>query len=112
MRLSRAGQRGKYGNQPVVLDGVKFSSKAEARRYSELRLLEKIGDISELELQPRYPLVVSGKRVATYVADFRYVRAGQTVVEDVKSPASRTRLYRLKIKLLHALHGIEIVEIL
>jgi hypothetical protein len=111
MRFGRTGQRGKYGNQPVVLDGVRFASKAEARRYSELLLLAKVGDITDLELQPRYPLIVAGERIATYVADFRYVRAGKTVVEDVKSPASRTPVYKLKIKLLQALHGIEVAEI-
>lgn len=111
MRFSRSGQRSKYRNQPVDLDGHRFASKAEARRYSELVLLERIGDIADLELQPRYPLVVEGQKIATYVADFRYQRDGRTIVEDVKSPASRTPVYRLKAKLLRALHGIEIAEI-
>ena len=111
MRFSRSGQRSKYRNQPVDLDGHRFASKAEARRYSELVLLARIGEITDFELQPRYPLVVEGQKIATYVGDFRYQRDGRTIVEDVKSPASRTPVYRLKAKLLRALHGIEIVEI-
>ena len=103
--------RSKYRNVPVTLDGHRFASKAEARRYSELKLLSTAGIITELALQPRYPLVIEGQRIATYVGDFRYRRDGRTIVEDVKSPASRTPVYRLKAKLLFALHGIAIVEI-
>lgn len=101
----------KYKNKKVDIDGVVFASKAEARRYGELLLRVRIGEISDLELQPRYPLTVEGVKVATYVADFRYreTASGAVVVEDVKGV--RTAVYRIKNKLMRAIYGIEIVEI-
>lgn len=103
-------RRSKYRAQPTVVAGVRFASKAEARRHAELRLLERAGIVSQLRLQVWFPLVVSGTKVASYVADFVYLdSAGRQVVEDVKG--FRTPTYRLKQKLMRAIHGIEIKEI-
>jgi hypothetical protein len=76
-------------------------------------LLERIGEIVGLECQPRYPLTLNGVKLATYVADFRYrhVASGEIVVEDVKSKPTITDVYRLKKKLMLALHGIELKEV-
>lgn len=71
--------------------------------------MEKARVIRDLELQPRYPLVVNGVKVATYVGDFRYREDGVLVLEDAKGV--RTREYRLKAKLMKALFGIEIREV-
>lgn len=104
--------RSKYRNQPVEVDGHRFASKAEARRYAELKLIQHSGQIHDLQLQTRFPLKVNGELVCTYIADFTY-RAwnGDLVVEDVKSPASKTPQYRMKAKLVRALLGIEIREV-
>ncbi len=101
----------KYKNHKVEVDGVTFASKAEASRYASLKLLVRVGGIEGLELQPRFPLVVNGVKVATYVADFRYrvAATGEVVVEDVKGV--RTPVYRLKKKLLEALSGTKITEV-
>lgn len=101
----------KYSNQRTVVDGIAFASKAEAKRYGELKLLEKAGEIFDLRLQPRYKLAVNGAHVCTYVADFKYVKRGKDVdtVEDVKG--MRTALYSLKAKLMKACYGIVIQEI-
>lgn len=101
----------KYGNQIVEEDGLKFRSKAEHRRYRELKLLLAAGEIADLEIQPRYPLVVNGVKVATYVADYRYrdVRTGEVRVEDVKGKA--TLVYTMKKKLVKALYGIDVEEV-
>lgn len=101
----------KYRNVKTVVDGHTFASKAEARRYSELRLLEKAGEISGLELQPRYPIVVNGFKICTYVGDFRYFdRASKTLItEDCKG--MRTPIYRLKKKLVRAMYGFDIREV-
>lgn len=101
----------KFKNKKVEVDGITFASKAEATRYAHLKLLVRIGEITDLELQPRYPLVVNGQRVATYVADFRYrvVATGEVIVEDVKGV--RTPVYRMKKKLLEAIDGTKITEI-
>lgn len=87
-----------------------FDSTKEARRYWELQQLEVAGEISGLEQQVRFPIAVNGVQVCVYVADARYVEDGQVVVEDTKSPATRTALYRLKAKLLFACHGIRVRE--
>lgn len=101
----------KYHNVIVNYDGHRFMSKAEGKRYLELKALERGGIISNLELQPRYPIVVNGLKICTYVADFRYVDVakGETVIEDVKGVL--TAVYRLKKKLLQAVLGLEIQEI-
>lgn len=103
----------KFGNRITEIDGIRFASKREAARYAELKLLQRIGEIVELECQPRYPLTLNGVKLATYVADFRYrnVASGETVVEDVKSKPTITDVYRLKKKLMLALHGISLKEV-
>jgi hypothetical protein len=103
-------RRNKYRNEPVVVDGIRFASKREARRYGELRLLERAGEITNLELQPRFGITVNGVRVCDYVADFVYVlRNGQKVVEDAKG--FRTPEYKLKRRLMKAIHNVEVAEV-
>ena len=108
-----APRRAKYGAVPSVVDGVRFDSQKEARRYHELTILVRLGAIDTLAIHPRYALRVNDVEVGTYVADFCYrvCATGATVVEDVKSTATRTPLYRLKRRLVAALYGFEIVEV-
>jgi hypothetical protein len=104
----------KYRNVPTVVEGIRFASKAEAKRYVELRWLEKAGEVSSLELQKRYPLVgADGIKVAVYVADFDYLNPdGEPVTEDVKSPTTANlRLFRMKAKLFKAQYGREITVV-
>jgi len=98
--------RRKYRNVPTVVDGIRFASKAEAKRYGELKLLAKAGAITGLELQHRYPLHdVSGAIAAHYVADFDYfdTKRGQHITEDVKGVL--TRAFKLKAKFFEAQYG-------
>ena len=105
-------RRNKYGNKPVTVDGIKFASGAEARRYRDLTLLHRAGEISELDLQTKFPIQINGIIVCTYRADFTYLEHGKRVVEDVKSKiTAKNPVYRLKKKLLFAAAGIEIKEI-
>jgi hypothetical protein len=94
----------KYFACPTIVDGIKFASAKEARRYGELKLLQMAGKISQLELQPRYKLVIE----ESYVADFRYTEKGETVVEDVKG--CLTREYKRKRKAMFKQHGVTIRE--
>jgi hypothetical protein len=109
------GKPHKYGAVATEVDGIRFASKAEARRYGQLKLLEKAGRISDLKLQPRFPLTVEGVKVGTYVGDFQYTEIGSDgaakarVTEDVKGV--KTPLYVLKRKLVKAIYGIDILEI-
>lgn len=103
--------KSKYRNQKVEVDGIVFDSKREANRYLELKLLEKAGEISNLECQPKFDLVVNGMKVCTYYGDFRYKdeRICKPVVEDVKGV--RTHEYIIKKKLLKAIFDIDVVEV-
>lgn len=101
--------RHKFGAVAVTVDGHRFPSKAEAAHYRVLKARAKAGEIVALELQPRYPLVVNGEKVGTYVADFRYFEGDKLVVVDVKGVL--TPVYRLKKKLVKALYGIDILEV-
>jgi hypothetical protein len=101
----------KYGAIRTEVDGITFASKSEARRYAELKLLERAGAIYDLTLQPRFDLSVNGVKIGTYVADFRDVdgETHEILVEDVKGV--RTPVYRLKAKLVKALYGIAVQEV-
>lgn len=99
----------KYRNVKTVIDGITFDSKKEAARYAELKILLKGKVISNLELQPSFPVVVNDKKICVYKADFSYTENGKSAIEDVKGV--RTPVYRLKKKLVEALYGIKIIEI-
>lgn len=108
--------RNKYGNKKTVVDGITFDSRKEAKRYQELKLLEKAGEIKDLRRQVKYELIPSQKingkvveRKVEYVADFVYLQNGDIVVEDTKG--IRTKDYIIKRKLMLYVWGIKIVEI-
>lgn len=107
--LPLAKGRSKYGNEPTEVDGITFQSGREAKEYGRLKLLERRGVISELRLQQPFALVVAGVKVATYRADFTYFEGGVFKVVDAKG--YRTALYRLKRRLMKAIHGIDIIEV-
>jgi Protein of unknown function (DUF1064) len=108
---AKAAKPGKYRAQPIIVDNIRFASRREAGRWCELRLLERSGEITDLERQIAYRLHVCGKHVATYYCDHRYRdKNGELVVEDVKSTPTRTPQYLLKKKMLKAEYGIEIKE--
>ncbi len=81
---------GKYGARKTVIDGRTFDSSGEARRYADLRLLERAGQIRDLQCQPKYVLAPASRRngkairAVTYTADFAYLEGAHSVVEDFK----------------------------
>lgn len=109
----------KYGNRKIIYDGMDFDSKKECQRYIELKILEKAGEIKDLQRQVKYTLIPSQKddrgkiieRPCVYMADFVYFDCGsnQSVVEDVKG--FRTKEYRIKKKLMLWVHGIRVREV-
>ena len=107
----RMAKRHKYGAKAVTIDGIRFASKKEGKRYAELKLLAKSGEISELQRQVPFRYELDGELMFTYVADFTYLDKleGLTIIEDVKGV--KTPLYRLKKKLIEAEYNIEIMEI-
>ena len=115
-------RKAKYRNKPKVLNGIKFDSQKEARRYQELKLLERAGKIKDLEVQPKFNLIkgvkfTGDKRAKPdlrYFADFAYTdtRTGERVVEDVKSVVTKeSTVYKMKRHMMLAIHGIEVREI-
>lgn len=127
----------KYGSRKTVLHGIKFDSVKEARRYQKLLLLEKAGEIQNLERQKPFELIPAQyeeiptgefykrgerkgqpkmKRICVensvvYNADFVYTENGKTVVEDTKSKATKTKDYIIKRKMMLYFHGIRIREV-
>ena len=124
-----------YNVKTKTTDGLIFDSHKEARRWEQLLLLQKAGEISSLRRQVRYELIPpqyetrirysdkTGKRLkdevtlverkVEYIADFVYTEAktGETVVEDVKSRGTRTPEFIIKKKLMFAVHGIKVKEV-
>ena len=101
----------KYRNKKVEIDGHTFDSKKEAQRYQELRWTEKAGLITNLKIQPRYPLQrgeiavkYPNGRLARYTADFEYfdVETSELITEDVKG--YMTKDAKLRIAVFEALY--------
>jgi len=105
-------KRSKYGNRKVIVDGILFDSMKEARVYSNLKLLQQAGQVASFERQFTYMLAVNGAKICKYIADFVvYYPDGKKEVWDVKSEITKKHpVYRLKKKLMLAIHGIDIVE--
>lgn len=101
----------KYHARRTTVDGIRFDSGKEARRYAELKLLERAGEIEDLELQHPFILIPKSAhgREVRYIADFVYrdLHSGKWVVEDVKGV--KTPVYLLKKRILAEL-GVEITE--
>lgn len=107
----------KYRNKKVICDGFKFDSKREAKRWIELKLLERANKITELERQKRFELQPSYTnsnnehiRAITYIADYYYFdkKRGKYVVEDVKGV--RTEAYKLKKKIFEYVYPDLVIE--
>lgn len=108
----------KYGNIRVHIGDEVFDSRKEADRYIELLWLLKANQITDLRRQVSFELIPAIRengrtvqRATHYIADFVYQQDGQTVVEDVKSPATKTPLYQMKKKLMRWQYGIDIQEV-
>lgn len=130
----------KYRNVETEVDGIRFQSKKEARRFRYLKLAQELGVIEDLRLQVDFTLqegykTAKGERIRAirYVADFTYrVRSagydhalqldmadieywrglypGALVIEDTKSRGTRTKEYKIKRKMM-ADKGYEIREV-
>lgn len=111
-----ANMKSKYHSTKQIIDGHVFASKKEAARYAELKLLERAGIISDLELQKRFELIpsqrIDGKVVECpcyYVCDFAYCEGEKQVIEDAKG--MKTEVYKIKKKLMLYKYGIAIKEV-
>lgn len=97
--------KSKYNSKKIEIDGIKFASKLEAKRYEVLKKMENEGKIRDLELQKEYVLIPSFKkggktyRKTSYFADFCYfdIEKDKYIIEDTKG--FKTEVYKLKKKL-------------
>lgn len=96
--------KAKYGNKKTIIDGYVFDSKLEAKRFTELKTMLKLGNIFNLTLQKKFILQdgfrYNGKaeRAITYVCDFYYIdKQGNEYVEDAKG--FKTDVYAIKRKM-------------
>lgn len=96
-----------------TIDGVLFDSKIEAKRYAELKIRERLGEIECLELQPTWKVEINGKPFCRYSCDFSYLdRKRGAILEEVKSSGtSKDAAYRLRRKAAELAHGIVITEV-
>lgn len=105
-------KKSKYRAIKTEIDGNMFDSKKEARRYGQLKLMEKGGLITDLKYEKKdctFPIEIMGKIICKYISDFCYLQDGKQVVEDVKG--IKTPVYNLKKKLVKALYNIDIKEV-
>ena len=127
-------KRNKYYAEKCKINGSVFDSKREARRYTQLQLLQRAGQICDLQRQVKFILVPAqyetyeryGKnrrrlkdgqrlleREVAYIADFVYFENGEKVVEDTMGYKKGTAydLFTIKRKLMLSVHGIRVREI-
>jgi len=124
-----AQKTSKFKNKKTLVDGIAFDSQKEAHRYEILMDAVREGVIADLRLQQNFTLqegytTPEGKRIQAivYQADFVYTviwrgefvpttvpfsdleywrqHPGERVIEDVKSSATRTRVYINKYKMM------------
>ena len=120
-----------YNKKTYTSDGIQHDSQKEATRWAELKLLQRAGEISDLQRQVEFELIpnqyevverVSKKtgkplkaetklveRKVCYIADFVYTdKNGSRVVEDTKSEITQTPVFVVKRKLMLFVHGIKV----
>jgi hypothetical protein len=92
----------------TTLDGITFDSKREAAYYAELKLRERAGEVSEVELQPRFPLMVGSEVIGSYRADFKFWdnRENKQRVVDIKGVEPKG--FRRTLKHVRAQYGVEV----
>ena len=112
---------GKVPHTKIKIGDEVFDSVAEHDRYLELLVMQKTGQIKELECHPKYEILPKqvtppGKqnfKPVIYTPDFRYKTAdGREVVEEVKSEYTRKEKdYVIRRKLIFYTLGVYVEEI-
>jgi len=100
-------KRNKFGNVATVIDGHRFASKLEGTRYLQLKMLKAGGMVTEFYCQQTFTLEVNGLHICRYIADFEvHWSDGRVTIEDTKGV--ETPDFKIKKKLMLAIHGIEV----
>lgn len=95
---------GKFNARKVRDDNYLFDSKAEHKRYLELKLLVQAKEINDLQVHPVFDLIVCEKLICRYEADFGYfdTTSSRMIYEDVKGHPMPE--FKLKLKLFKVLY--------
>ena len=108
-------KQSKHKNKITMVDGIKFHSMREAKRWQELKAMESAGLIKELRRQVPFVLaesvILQGRKkpAMRYIADFEYMQNNCLVVEDSKaSHLRKDSSFRKSMHLMMSVHGIEI----
>lgn len=105
----------KYKAKLTEIDGIKFGSQKEAKRYLYLKQLEKNGEIKQLNCKTRYKIIDKNDkfRAAYYEDDFSYFKDGKFIIEDVKGykGGKSYTVFMLKKKIMYDKYGIEVQEV-
>lgn len=100
--------------------GHEHASRKEAARCNELRLLERAGQITHLEIEPQFWFAINGEQVkhsngrrVGFKPDFGYRENGNLIAEDVKGgAATRTEAQVLRVTLFrHLFPHVELREV-
>lgn len=133
MSYFKLPKKARQNNERVTVCGISFDSKWEADRYLQLLYLQQQGVIRDLQLQKKFELIPAvrepdtvGKRggvkqgkvierAVYYVADFVYVKGGETVVEDAKgyddTSSAMYKVFIIKRKLMLWRFGLRVKEV-
>lgn len=103
---NRSGARTKYNSTQVQIDGYVFDSKAEGRRYTELKAMVGAKMIHGLKVHPVFPIVYNETRICDVELDFAYFNGDWRIYEDVKGKDQA--MSRLKRKLVEAFYSIHV----
>ena len=114
--IDKKNKKNRFNVSPVeerTLGGIVFASKKEMKRYAELRLLERAGEIQGLELQPEFRVSINGEHYCTYTADFAYTEKGERIIEELKSTGTaKDAAYKLRKKAAELFYGIKVKVII
>lgn len=114
--IDKKNKKNRFNVSPVeerTLGGVVFASKKEMKRYAELQLLQRAGEVQDLELQPEFRVSINDQHFCTYTADFAYTEKGQRVIEELKSTGTaKDAAYRLRKKAAELFYGIKVKVII
>lgn len=113
LKPTRKGRFQVAPKEQRTVDGHVFDSKRESARYAKLKLEERAGLISHLELQPSWIVYINGQKLCRFRADFSYFRNGVMVIEDTKSSGTaKDPAYRLRKKAAELAYNIQVTEVL
>ena len=101
-------RRNKYGAIKTKVNGQTCDSKAEAKHYTNLLFLEKLGEIKDLKLHPRYPILINDEKVCTVVLDFEFYDTRDEKIHYIDVKGFYTSESKLRHKLLQIANKLKV----